>query len=94
MQNKEAVKELFDVIAPRVADRPGGYVRVIKTGFRQGDNADMCMIELVDFNETMLNATEEDTGKKRTRRSRRRKSNEEAANVQETTNETEEVTEE
>lgn len=79
LQNKEAVKELFDVIAPRIADRPGGYVRVIKTGFRQGDNADMCMIELVDFNETMLNASE-DTGKKRTRRSRRRnKSSEDAA---------------
>lgn len=96
LQNKEAVKELFEVIAPRVADRPGGYVRVIKTGFRQGDNADMCMIELVDFNETMLNASDDDAGKKRTRRSRRRKKSSDApvANVEETTNEAEETTEE
>lgn len=95
LQNKEAVKELFDVIAPRIADRPGGYVRVIKTGFRQGDNADMCMIELVDFNETMLNASDEDTGKKKTRRRRRRSKSSEDATVdnQETITE-EEVTEE
>jgi large subunit ribosomal protein L17 len=95
LQNKEAVKELFDVIAPRIADRPGGYVRVIKTGFRQGDNADMCMIELVDFNETMLNASDEDTGKKKTRRRRRRSKSSEDATVdnQETTTE-EEATEE
>jgi large subunit ribosomal protein L17 len=95
LQNKEAVKELFDVIAPRIADRPGGYVRVIKTGFRQGDNADMCMIELVDFNETMLNASDEDTGKKKTRRRRRRSKSSEDATVdnQETITE-EEATEE
>ena len=93
LQNKEAVKELFDVIAPRIADRPGGYVRVIKTGFRQGDNADMCMIELVDFNETMLNASE-DTGKKRTRRSRRSKSSENAAVENQDTATEEQATEE
>lgn len=95
LQNKEAVKELFDVIAPRIADRPGGYVRVIKTGFRQGDNADMCMIELVDFNEAMLNASDEDTGKKKTRRRRRRSKSSEDATVdnQETITE-EEATEE
>ncbi len=52
LQNKEAIKELFDVIAPKVADRPGGYVRVIKLGFRRTDGAEMAMIELVDFNET------------------------------------------
>lgn len=95
LQNKEALKELFEVIAPRIADRPGGYLRIIKTGYRQGDNADMCMIELVDFNETMLNAADEDTGKKRTRRSRRKKSSEATSGVEETaTNETEDVTEE
>ncbi len=56
LQNKDAVKELFGVIAEKVADRPGGYLRIIKTGHRLGDNAEMCMIELVDFNENMLEA--------------------------------------
>lgn len=52
LQNKEAIKELFDVIAPKVGDRPGGYLRIIKTGFRQGDAAETAMIEFVDFNDT------------------------------------------
>lgn len=52
LQNKEAVKELFDTIAEKVGDRPGGYVRVIKMGFRRGDGAETAMIEFVDFNET------------------------------------------
>ena len=56
LQNKEAVKELFGVIAEKVADRPGGYTRILKTGHRLGDNAEMAMIELVDFNENMLEA--------------------------------------
>ncbi len=51
LNNKVAVSELFREIAPKVADRPGGYVRIIKTGNRLGDAAEMCMIELVDFNE-------------------------------------------
>jgi large subunit ribosomal protein L17 len=51
LQNKEAVKELFTVVAPKVASRPGGYTRIIKLGARIGDNAEMAMIELVDFNE-------------------------------------------
>ena len=51
LKNKEAVAELFRTVAPKVADRPGGYTRVLKTGFRQGDGADMAIIELVDFNE-------------------------------------------
>jgi len=51
LQNKEAVKELFDVIAEKIASRPGGYTRVIKLGIRIGDNAEQAMIELVDFNE-------------------------------------------
>jgi large subunit ribosomal protein L17 len=50
LQSKESVKELFDVIAEKVANRPGGYCRILKTGFRQGDGAEMAMIELVDFN--------------------------------------------
>lgn len=51
LNSKEAVKELFTVIAPKVADRPGGYTRIIKLGVRTGDNAELAMIELVDFNE-------------------------------------------
>ena len=50
LMNKEVVKELFDNVAEKVADRPGGYVRIIKTGFRQSDSAEMAMVELVDFN--------------------------------------------
>jgi large subunit ribosomal protein L17 len=74
LQNKEAIKELFEVVGPRVREREGGYLRVIKTGFRAGDSAEMCFIEFVDFNETVLNRGEVEAGKKRTRRSRRSKS--------------------
>ena len=56
LKNKEAVTELFRTVAPKIADRPGGYTRVLKTGFRQGDGADMALIELVDFNEAALAA--------------------------------------
>ena len=72
LQNKEAVKELFGVVAEKVADRPGGYTRILKTVHRLGDNAEMAMIELVDFNELALS---EKGGKKEktTRRSRRKK---------------------
>ena len=78
LQNKEAVKELFGVVAEKVADRPGGYTRILKTVHRLGDNAEMAMIELVDFNELMLS---EKAGKKEktTRRSRRKKSSDAAA---------------
>ncbi len=54
--NKEAVEMLFKDISVKIADRPGGYTRILKTGGRLGDNADMCLIELVDFNENMLAA--------------------------------------
>ena len=57
LQNKESVKELFDTVAAKVATRPGGYTRIFKMGNRLGDNADICIIELVDFNETMLAST-------------------------------------
>lgn len=73
LQNKEAVKELFGVVAEKVADRPGGYTRILKTGHRLGDNAEMCIIELVDFNEAMLEGKEAKKAKT-TRRSRRKKS--------------------
>ena len=68
LKNKEAVTELFRTVAPKVAERPGGYTRVLKTGFRQGDGADMALIELVDFNEAAL-ASAPKAAKKTTRRS-------------------------
>ena len=68
LQNKEAVKELFNVVAEKVGDRPGGYTRVIKLGTRQGDAAPIAFIELVDFDENMAKAPK---AEKRTRRSRR-----------------------
>ncbi len=69
LRQKEVVTELFNVVGPKVGDRPGGYTRIIKTGNRQGDNAEMCMIELVDFNDMYG----KDEKKKTTRRSRRAK---------------------
>lgn len=70
LQNKYAVTELFKEISTKVADRPGGYTRIIKLGSRQGDGADMCFIELVDYDENMAKTPK--TAKK-TRRSRRSK---------------------
>ena len=69
LKNKEAVNELFRTVAPKIADRPGGYTRVLKTGFRQGDGADMALIELVDFNEAALASAPKKAAKKTTRRS-------------------------
>ena len=69
LKNKEAIIELFGEVIAKVATRPGGYTRIIKTGFRLGDNAEMCIIELVDFNELMLKDSK--PAKKTTRRSRR-----------------------
>lgn len=78
LQNKEAIKELFGPIAEKVSDRPGGYVRVIRTGFRRSDGAEMALIEFVDFNETYTRGIKEgvttaveESGKGRRRRSRR-----------------------
>ncbi|MEE1091315.1 MAG: 50S ribosomal protein L17 [Paludibacteraceae bacterium] len=70
LQSKEAVTELFREIAQKIANRPGGYTRILRTGFRQGDAAEMCIIELVDYNENML---KEKAAKKagRTRRSKK-----------------------
>ncbi len=68
LQNKEAVKELFTEVAVKVADRPGGYTRILKLGNRLGDNAEMCYMELVDYNENMLVAKKPAAAAKRTRR--------------------------
>ena len=65
LKNKHAVTELFRDISTKVADRPGGYTRVLKTGFRIGDNAQMCFIELVDYNENMLKDTKKKSSRKR-----------------------------
>ena len=75
LQNKEIVAELFRDVALKIADRPGGYTRILRTGFRLGDNAEMCIIELVDYNENML---KDKTAKKstRTRRSSRKAADE------------------
>jgi len=77
LKQKEAVAELFRVVAPKIADRPGGYTRIIKNGFRLGDGANMAYIELVDFNKAVLEAdapAKEAVKKPATRRSRSRKS--------------------
>lgn len=87
LKNKEAVTELFREVAPKVAERPGGYVRILKTGRRLGDSAEMAMVELVDFNELML-----ETGKpakaKRSRRGGKKKTSGEGAAAAESTTET------
>ncbi len=80
LQNKYAVTELFKEISTKVADRPGGYTRIIKLGFRQGDAAQVCFIELVDFDENMAKAPK---AAKKTRRSRSAKKAEVAAPVAE-----------
>ncbi len=67
LKNKEAVTELFREVSPKIADRPGGYTRIIRLGYRPGDNADMCMIELVDFNAIYGNDVEKAAAKKTTR---------------------------
>ena len=77
LQNKQSVQELFNDVSERVMDRPGGYTRILKTGHRLGDNASMCVIELVDYNESMLK--EAKPKKSKTRRGRRSKSGSKAA---------------
>ncbi len=76
LQDNAAINELFNNVSNKVADRPGGYTRIIKTGNRLGDNAETCIIELVDFNELLLAS---DSEGKATRRRRKKKSNVEAA---------------
>ena len=72
LQDKYAVKELFTAISSKVMDRQGGYTRIIKTGLREGDNAAMCFIELVDYNENMLKTAKTRKQSTRTRRSRKK----------------------
>ena len=88
LKNKEAVSELFRDVAERVGERPGGYTRILKTGTRLGDNAEMCFIELVDYNETYTRAEGKQAGssKRRRRRGGRKKSQKSTAEAtQETT---------
>jgi large subunit ribosomal protein L17 len=90
LQNKDIVTELFREVAPRIANRDGGYTRIIRTGYRLGDNAEMCLIELVDFNDIYTN----EKVKKTTRRSRRAgggAKESDAVVVEDTTTETAEV---
>ncbi len=99
LQSKEAVTELFREISQKVANRPGGYTRILKTGNRLGDNAEMCIIEMVDYNENLLKDTETKTKSTRRRRGGAKKTEEtvvaeaEVA-VEETTEEVTEVKEE
>ncbi|NQY67441.1 MAG: 50S ribosomal protein L17 [Flavobacteriales bacterium] len=72
LRDKNAVSELFRDVAVKVSDRPGGYTRILKTGNRLGDNADMCLIELVDYNENMLKDSSASKTKKRTRRGKKK----------------------
>lgn len=83
LQNKEAVTELFRDVAVKIADRPGGYTRILRTGFRLGDNAEMCIIELVDYNENML-TTDKPKKKARTRRSKKSATTEATAQTEAT----------
>jgi large subunit ribosomal protein L17 len=88
LQNKESVKELFGVIGPKIGERPGGYTRVIKTGFRPGDAAEMALIELVDFNEVYTqnkNTAKAAAPKKRTRRGSKKETTSEATTTETTT---------
>jgi ribosomal protein L17 len=79
LQDKYAVTELFNDVAQKIGERPGGYTRIIKTGNRLGDNADMCLIELVDYNENLSKEAKKAT---KTRRSRKKATTEEAATAE------------
>ena len=80
LQSKDAVTELFKEVSIKVGDRPGGYTRIIKTGNRLGDNAEMCMVELVDFNEIYGREDSKDTKKATRRRSKKTAASSKAEN--------------
>ena len=83
LQNKEAVSELFREISKKISDREGGYTRILKTGTRLGDNAEMCIIELVDYNEVYFSDKSQATKKKRTRRGTKKVTEEVVADLKE-----------
>lgn len=85
LKDKYATAELFRTVAPKIADRPGGYTRILHTGFRVGDAAEMCIIELVDFNETYVEGVAPKAAAPKTRRSRSKKAAEDAEVVAEAT---------
>jgi len=89
LQDKEAVTELFREVSVKIADRPGGYTRILKTGARLGDNAEMCIIELVDYNDTYVLTKDKSTAKKRTRRGSSKKTDTTTADPKKTNNVTE-----
>ncbi len=91
LQNKEAIKEMFDVVGPKIADRPGGYTRIIKLAPRQGDAAEIAMIELVDFNESGYTGKVEKGGTAKKKRTRRKKKTTTAATTATETAATEEA---
>lgn len=93
LKDKEAVSELFREISPKIAERPGGYTRILKIGNRIGDNAEMCILELVDYNEAMLGGGE-GTKTKSTRRRKSTKKKEEGDTVVKTVKETKAETKE
>lgn len=91
LQNKDSVKELFSEVAGKIGARPGGYTRILKTGNRLGDNAEMCIIELVDFNENMLGAQGAAKAKTTRRRSKKKASDASAPAADATSTSTEET---
>ena len=91
LKDKYATAELFRTVAPKIADRPGGYTRILHTGFRVGDAAEMCIIELVDFNETYVEGVAPKAAAPKTRRSRAKKAAEDAEVVAENVEATEGV---